>query len=285
MAERQQYRKLPAFEGVGTGQTATLRMPLGLTYHDILVSASWTTNDDDDDIFDEVRVLANGRILQRWAYADLKVMLKFDNITPIEVSAGTSCKFLVPFDRMMLMTRASIEVTSIGTGAILDAEGNPDPTPIQTLTMEIDIKANSTISGLSLVAHARQSAPEFAGLQKKVRQFTYPLVSGETEIADLPRGDLVNRVLFATGNVARLQLLIDNYISFDRTAADNDFIQDNSLYRDAQTGSYVYDPSELGYGSESLATAGVGDLRFIIESATAVPACRIAVEYIGVLET
>lgn len=282
MPGRQQIRKMPSFEGVAPGQTATLRMPVGLTYHDLLIGYNQTTGSPSPaTMFDEIRVLANGRTLQRWSdIGDLNAVNAFDGFA---APTGGNDYIILPFDRRNLITRPGEELTAIGSGppTLRNAEGNPDPTPLATLTCEVDLK--DSVTGPELDALARQSQPAFVGLVKKVRTFIYPLVAGDIEIADLPRGDIINRIIIEAATVTRLQILVDNYTIFDRTGGANSRVQRASLYRTPQNGYFIYDPTEQGYGSEGIVTANVGDLRLIVTSSAADAGARFIVEYIGPL--
>ena len=284
MPGRQQIRKMPSFEGVAAGQTATLRMPVGLTYHELLVAYKLTnSNQGLSNMISEARILANGRTLQRWAdIDDLASVTAFDGFPKAAATDGDDF-FLIPFDRRRMKTRAAEELTSIGSGppTLRDPNGNPDPTPLATLTCEIDIKAG--VTGAELSASARQSQPAFVGLVKKVRTFIYPLVVGDIEIADLPRGDIINRIIIEAATITRLQILVDNYTIFDRTVGENNREQAASLYRTPQAGYFIFDPTELGYGAEGIVTAAVGDLRLIVTSSAADAGARFIVEYIGPL--
>lgn len=273
---------MPSFEGVAAGQTATLRLPIGLTYHELMIFYSLTNaSPTPAKMFGEIRILANGVTIQRWAdIADLSAYNAFDNFA---APTGSGKYLSLPFDRRSLKTRPAEELTAMGSGppTLRNSDGRPDPTPLQTLTCEVDLV--SGVAGPKLSAKARQSQPAFVGPIKKIRQFVYPLINGDVEISDLPRGDLINRIIFEAGTITRIRLEIDNYTIFDRDVAENTKVQQASIYRTPQTGYYFLDPSELGYGSEGIPTAGVGDLRLIVTSSAADAGARIYVEYIGPL--
>ncbi|HHJ14270.1 MAG TPA: hypothetical protein ENJ79_07815 [Gammaproteobacteria bacterium] len=262
-------RRMPGFEGVAAGNTATLRCPIGLTYHQLLLSYSGVTLAQ----MDEIRVLANGEVIHRYTSGS-----QLDSLNQFEGRAAASGVIVIDFDRYNLRTRRAEEVTGLGTG---DPD---DPTPITTLAVEVDI--NSAATGPALSAKAVQSPPQPVGIIKKVRQFTYTAAaSGDYEIADLPKGDIINKVYFgnhATVVYNSLKIERDNFVVFERTVAENELIQTDGV-RVPQADYVVYDPTENGHGAEGLTTAGVNDLRFTLNltNAGSVPT---TVEYLGPLE-
>ena len=263
-------RKMPSFEGVAPGQTATLRLPIGRTYHQLFIAYAGTTFDPSH--MDGIRVVANGEVIQNLTGPLLDAMNQFDG------RAAASGVLVLDFERYGLLTRAGREVTALGTG-------HPeDPNPITTLALEIDI--NSAAVAPSLSCKARQSAPSPSGLLKKIKRFNYTAAgSGPFEIADLPRGDLINRVFFGNHSVTgikSLKLERDNFVEFERTVAENEAIQRDGV-RVPQADYVVYDPTEDGYGAEGLVTEGVSDLRFTLDLTTA-GAVPTIVEYIAPLE-
>jgi len=62
-------RTMPSFEGVAANSTATCRLPLGLTYNQIMLAYGGTSFTPAD--MTEIRLVANGKPVQRWAGADL----------------------------------------------------------------------------------------------------------------------------------------------------------------------------------------------------------------------
>lgn len=262
-------RKMPSFEGVAAGQTATLRMPIGRTYEQMLITYSGATLAQ----LNELRIIANGEVIHR-----ITELTKLDSMNQFEGRAAAGGVIVFDFNRFNMRTRAGEEFTGLGTG-VLD-----DPNKITTLSCEIDIDAAALGSALS--AKAVQSAPRTVGQIIKTRQYTYTAgAAGEFEIADLPKGDSINKIYFGNhvANVyTKLVIERDNFIEFERSVAENEVIQTDGV-RTPQAGYVVYDPTENGNGSENLATAGVQDLRLRITLTNAgqVP---IVVETIGTPE-
>lgn len=261
-------RLMPGWEGVVAGQTATLRLPIGLTYHQLWTTFTGVTLAQ----MNEVRLVANGQVVQRFGSGTL-----LDSYAQFEgrsSAVGAVSIICIDLDRFGMRTRAGEEFTALGTGL------PSDPTPVTTLSLEIDIDAAAAAT--TLVTRAVQSVPRALGLIKKIRTFTYnPAGAIDFEIADLPKGDLINQIYidFSAGNLSRLTIERDNFRVFDRGDDLNERIQTDGI-RVPQASQYVYDPTENGNGSESLVTEGVNDLRFTLTHSAAATD-TIAVVYIG----
>lgn len=266
-------RAMPAFNGVAEGATATLTMPIGLTYHGLLLTRGGTNFDVAD--MNEIRLKANGRELFVTSGADLDLMNKYDGL-----AAATSSLMYLDFERIGLKTRSAVELTAIGTGykQVLDKSARDyNPTPISTLQLEVDI-AGSTAPTLS--AKAVQSGASPTGMIKKRRRFTYsPSGSGDYEISDLPKGDLIDKIYIKhTGNLTAVKLDRDNFRSFDRSDAENNLIQTDGV-RVPQSNLFVIDPSERGNGGEAIVSL-VNDFRLIATTSGA-DTLTIYVDYLG----
>lgn len=260
---------MPSFEGVAAGQTATCRLPIGRTYEQLLITYSGATLAQ----LNELRIIANGEVIHR-----VTELSKLDSMNQFEGRAAAGGVIIFDFNRFNMRTRAGEEFTALGTGQL------DDPNKITTLSMEVDIDAAAV--GPALSAKAVQSAPRAVGQIIKTRQYTYTAgAAGEFEISDLPKGDSINKVYFGNDAVIGITKLVierDNFIEFERTAAENSVIQTDGV-RTPQAGYVVYDPTENGNGSENLSTAGVQDLRFRL-TLTAAGQVPLTVETIGVPE-
>lgn len=262
-------RKLPSFEGVAAGQTATLRMPVGRTYEQLSISYGGATLAQ----LNELRIIANGEVIHR-----ITELSKLDSMNKYEGRAAAGGVIVFDFNRYGMRTRAGEEFTALGTGI------QDDPRRITTLTCEIDIDAAATSPALSV--KALQSPPSNVGQILKTKQYIYTAgAAGEFEIADLPKGDNINKIYIgnhAANAYTKLVIERDNFIEFERTVTENEVIQTDGI-RTPQTDYVVYDPTEHGNGSESLVTNGVQDLRIrlTLTNAGQVP---LTVETIGVPE-
>lgn len=274
--------KMPSFESVAAGSTATCRLPIGATYEQLLATYSGVTLAQ----MNEIRLVGNGKVIQRFptigANSGGQVL---DSINQFEGRAAANGVLVLDLNRFGIRTRANEELTGLGTGmkpsdANYKAMGG-NGVELSTLYLEIDIDAAAVGSVLSM--KAVQSPKRPLGLIKKVRHFGYSAsASGEFEIADLPRGDLVNKLIIHSANVDSLKIETDRNVRFERSQAENELIQ-NDGERVSQAGLFVYDPSEIGNGSEALPTASVQDLRLTL-AMSAAGAVPVTVEYMGALE-
>lgn len=271
-------RKAPGFDGnIVAGNTVTLRLPIGLTYHQVWIEYAFAEADSDPVALaaavGEVRVVANGKPIWNIQASELDTINQFQSRA---AAAGLLC---IDFDRYNLRSKAAEEFTSIGTGHA------QDPTPLTTFVIELDIKSGSGVASGTLTARMRQSEPRPLGLFKKIRRYTDSYAgAGTFEKADYPKGELVNALyMFESANdIDHVRLERDDVVIFDRSKELNARIQNDGV-RTSQSNLYAYDTSEDGNGTEQLATLGVHDLRWFLTIDGAMTVTSL-VEYLGGLE-
>ena len=268
-------RNLPSFNGVQEGGTATLDLPLGLTYKGIMLNRGGTNFDNAD--IAELRVKGNGRLLYTVSGADLASINQFDGLQ------NPSGNFTyLDFERPKLKTKAATELTAIGTGAPINTDPNSplfNPTPLTTLQLEIDISGSTAPT---LAATAYQIGPRPLGVLKKRRKFTYTASgAGDLEIATLPRGDVIDQIVFIPSSdvITNMRLERDNFIVFERSNTLNDQYQTEFGVRVPQAGVDCICPSEQGFGNQSIAT-NVNDFRIILTTSGAASIVTY-VDYLG----
>jgi len=261
------------------GSTITVECPIGLTYHQIYFDllGAWTLVD-----IDEMRLVLNGEIVQRWARSTAPALSGgevMDLTSQFNGSVPFSTTVTWDFDRHNLLTRQGQEVSAVGTGltpnvaaqlmAAAAAQGvqiqiAPDPQPVTNMTLEIDIAAGAGVGSLNNF-RASQSDPSAVGITKVVRAFNYePTGAGDYEITDLPLGALINKIYILGddgGNIpfSRCIMEIDNFKAFDRTPDLNDRINVDGV-RVPQPNLFVIDPTEQGFSSDGITTAGISEL-------------------------
>jgi hypothetical protein len=273
---------MPAFNGVAANSRATLNIPIGNTLHTLLFTLGGTSFTEQE--IDEIRVKGNGRELFICSGNELDIMNQYEG----KAEVGTGSQFRLDFERFGLKVRDAVELTAIGTGApqnmdvsATDDRGRPlyNPTPLSTLQVEVDI-GGATDPTLS--AKAILSGPSPLGTLLKRRRFTYsPAGAGNYEIADLPRGDPIDKIWIFSEQLNGVKLDRNNFRAFERTAAENNFLQADGI-RVPQSNLYVIDPSETGNGGEWILTT-VNDFRLILDMAAA-DTVTIFVDYLGGLQ-
>ena len=249
-------RKLPSPEGVAAGATATFRIPIGFTYHRIFINRGTMINSD----IGEIRLVINGETVA--VYKDAATLLMMNAFDGKQTPSSELLE--IDLERYNLRTRDAQLITAIATGA-----DKPDsPNAVRTFSVEIDIKAGA--SNVSLSAYALMSPARPSGIIRYVRKFTRTVTgAGLFEIADIPTANnIINRVFFVktsgAGDIKEIELTRDNFTLFKRSASLNNDIQKNGV-RVPQSDVYVIDPTEDGFGSESILTNGINDLRFTLD--------------------
>lgn len=273
-------RRAPGWDGnIVAGNTLTLKLPIGLTYHQV-----WTEYAFSDgccavalaNAISEVRVVANGKPIWNIQASEL------DTYNQYQGRAAASGILCIDFDRFNMRMRSSEELTSIGTGA------KGDPTPLTTLHIEMDVKTG--VASGSLSSRIVQSESRPLGLFKKLRRYINVFGgAGTFEIDDFPKGDLINQVLFfeSANDIDNVKLERDDYVMFERTKELNSRIQTDGV-RTPQSDLYVYDTTEKGNGIDQLLTRYpdgrlVNDLRWFLTVDGGMTVTSI-VEYLGGLE-
>jgi hypothetical protein len=271
-------RKTPGWEGnVVGGNTVTLRLPMGLTFHQVYTE--YTFSDGCcalalADAVSEIRVIANGKPIWQIRASELDTLNQFDG------RAAAAGILTVDFDRFNLRMRTAEEFTSLGTGLPPDAD---NPIALTTLHIEMDMQA--AVASGTLSSRVRQSDARHLGLFKKVRRFINTFSgAGDFDIGDFPTGDLINRVAFfeSANDIDILRLERDDFVMFNRTKELNSRIQTDGV-RTPQANLFVYDTTEDGNGTDQLVTRGVNDLRWFFTVDGAMTLTSV-IEFIGALE-
>lgn len=264
-------KKLPSFTGVAPGQTASCRVPSNYSYHSFFVRTENVASGAD---ISEIRVIANGIVIQRFSGAECKKIMTFEQYNAVNV-------FVINAIRPKLKNRSSVESTIIPFGAV------NDPNPITTLLIEFDIVSSASadvkLTGYALVS-PRLNLKDKPAVLKLVRKFTRsPSGAGEFDISDLPRSGAINRIFFSQkSKIDKIVVSMDSVEIWNRTRELNDNVLDSSIYRDNLTDWFVIDTTEWGDGSDIWSIAGVNDFRIKLYMNDAAD-IDILVEYVSTL--
>lgn len=258
MAGRIVTPQLRDISGVAAGQTAVIKLPVGFTYHGVIIPFSGVTLAQ----MNEIRLVVNGDVMQRWVGGD-----RLDSVNQFDQQTAAGSLLRLDFERRGLITRQAREHTVLGTGWNGTPAGRkePDPRPVSSAQIEIDIDAAASAPSLSYVI-ARRSAPQPSGdLLRVIRKPYTASASGDMVISDLPvYGGLINRIHFVNANINSLKLELDNQTVFERTAAENQRIQSDYGIRTPQSGIETIDFSEAGYGGDFLDVRSFQDVRWTL---------------------
>lgn len=187
--------KLPTPQGIGAGQTATLTLPLGPTYHALLIRCKMAVDTNPSsfkDVIGDIRLIADGNTKIE-ATADY--LVKRNQYFGKSMIAGCLPIFLGnPWAR----TIGGEDLTAYGTAQNVDS-----------LTLEIDLKLLPSI----FEVYAIQSEPKAFGLHTQIRRFARSFSSvGIDEVADLPTGSHnLMGIDIESGAIDKLEVLADGY--------------------------------------------------------------------------
>ena len=264
------YLKLPSLNGVAAGQTATLKLPMGFRYHLLNITYSGVTVAQ----MNEIRVLANGKVIQRFSGTERDVLNQFDGRP---AAAGI---LVLPFDRYGMKNRDAEEETALNTG-VADARG----IAINSLHIEIDIDAAAAAPVIKVKAEQSAAVAGGPGLIPFIYKMNRSVDVGEFSISDIPYGRLetqaMEKMMLTTTDITSIRLERDTYPVIERTIAENDLIHTEGV-RVPQAGYEFVDFTERGYGVNLLGLVGLNDfaLRMDVTAAGNIP---MLVQYAGAL--
>lgn len=265
--------RMPAPEGVGAGQTATFKLPIGRQYHGLRLKYTGVTLAQ----MTEIRVIANQKVIHRYSGAERDSMNQFDGRT---AAAG----FLaIPFDRYKLKDRLGEQATALNTGSF-DQNGRG----ITSLSIEIDIDGAATAPVLELTASQSERAEGGAGTIVHVTKHTRSAAgAGEFEISDLPYGRqtsaALSRVFFkpSANDIDKIIIDRDLYTVWERSKALNEAMQNDGV-RKPQSGWIAVDKTENQYAGSPINLVGAKDFRYRL-TMTGAASITVLSEYMGAL--
>lgn len=196
-------KKMPAFANVAAGSTALCTLPVGLSYHALIIDykrgAVDATEAQFGTDFDEVRLNLDGDVKWRLTGNELIAVNKYYGLYDQGFKDGA---LVMNFSRPWHRTSQGEDFTKIGTA------------DIQTMTLEIDIDAAAVNPTLALYAVQGENAP--LGEHVCMRRFAYnTATTGVREIPDLPRGRYAAIALhIGSGNIADVEVEANQRIIF-----------------------------------------------------------------------
>ncbi len=263
--------RMPAFEGVAAGQTATAKLPIGRRFHELQLTYSGVTLAQ----ITEIRLFANGKVIHRYSGTDRDSMNQFDG------RAAAGGILAIPFDRFNLITQAGREETALNTGSVSEAGLS-----INSLYLEIDIDGAASAPAFSMTATQSDALAGGPGTVLHVQRHTRDFAgAGTFDISDLPRGTAtsiaLNRIFFkeSANAITDVKLERNQYTIFERSATLNSKVQTDGI-RTPQSDIYVVDKTERGFGGDPIDLVGVSDFRYnlTVDGAMTVTAYS---EYLG----
>ncbi|WP_444957754.1 major capsid protein P2 [Microbulbifer sp. ZKSA002] len=267
---------MPGAEGGAPGTQALFKLPIGARYHDLYLEYSGVTLAQ----MTEFRLKLNGLVVQRFSATERDMLNQFMGLP------AANGILRIPFDRAGLKNRDQEELTAINTG-VGDQAGNV----IAAFTLEIDIASDATAPQFDLTAEQSNAVAGGPGvIPYLIKSTRSPAGSGEYEVSDFNYGRsdslLLNRITFlpSANQIDEVEILSNNVRIFKRTTALNERIQlEGDAGRVPQSGAWIIDTSEKGYGAANIPLAGLFDFRYRLEVTGAMTITALQ-EYHGVLQ-
>ena len=254
-----QFKKLPSFSNVSAGNTATLELPLGLTYDKIHINFSGLTLAQ----MKNLRVVVNGKAIRE--YKDAQALQDENKYYGRNVSATVVD---LCFNRDEMKTLPEARSFGLGTSSapypVKNADGSvqmvtPPAISNVTISMEIDGAAASP----SLTAYAILSNPAPIGFITKVKNYPFIIGAGVTEYDRIVRPETARIAaihLVTAATIEKVELEMDSIVMSDMPKTIIEKIQvDNK--RAPQAGRTALDFVLEGDMLQALPMKGVQDLR------------------------
>jgi hypothetical protein len=194
--------KLPSISRVSPGATATLEMPIGPTYHNILFSLAGTALLPAH--IEEITVFIDGKEIQR--YKSLQRLIDINSY--YDRGVDTVNEFMLHFFRADMNDLVYRRASGIGTA------------DVQTFHVELKIAATAP-ADITMQAHQNSNPePQPLGVFFKLREYPYSsAVAGIVEIDKLPRGAYYTAVHLFKADVNAVEVVVDNQKQIDATKA------------------------------------------------------------------
>jgi hypothetical protein len=197
-------RKMQTPVGIGIGQTASVTLPRGMTYHRFYITARadfgagvvdvpearW------NDLFSEIRLMVDGSTKIQLTGGDLVAL---NNFYGYAHKTGVIPLFLSrPWGR----TPMGEDQTSYGTNG-----------GMRSFTLEMDIKATVTAVEKIEVRAVQEADGQPFGPHLRIQRYVHTQgVTGEAEISDVKRGPYAAIAMHLdTSSISDVEVLADNY--------------------------------------------------------------------------
>ncbi|MEL4471108.1 major capsid protein P2 [Shewanella algae] len=266
------FPKLPSLSNVAAGNTATLELPLGLTYQSLHFLYTGVTLAQ----LKNIRVEVNGKPIRE--YTDGNELLKENDYYGYGTEAGT---LDIHFKRDEMKTLEEARSFSLGTSSKPYQVGQQMVTPpaIANVTIRMDIDAGA--ASPTLEAYAIQSPASPIGFITKKKNFPKQISVGVTEIDNLPRPNTARIGAFhvvTAAAITKIEVEMDSIKIFELPVTLAKKVQSDHG-RAPQADRYVVDFMQEGDLLQALPMAGVQDLRLRIFSDDSAPA-SVQVHYL-----
>jgi len=187
------FNQLPSWSNVAPGSTATLQIPIGVTYDSIHIKYSGVTLAQLKNL--ELRI--NGKVVQ--SYIDAVRLQDINKHYKRNIKTGV---LTLHFVRPEMDNVALRRMTALGTA------------DVSTLDIRVDIDA-ATLAPV-LEAHAIKSPQSALGMITKVKRFpASSATSGLKEIDNIPKEGRLAAVHFFKADISKVQIEADSVLLYD----------------------------------------------------------------------
>lgn len=264
-------KNLP-FLGVAANSVASLELPLGPTYHEILLKLGGTTFTHA--LITSIKAKLNGKTF--WECSGSRL----DSIIDYKSEPTAATWLVISFNEINAKTPGGMYAGSIPTGF-----------GVRSFTLEVTIGAATAptldswsvlSAGMPMIDPETKKAKAICGMFEHPQTYA---TGGDFNIT-LPHGPqaghLVKRVYFFHTNMTELSVIKDGIEIYQELAdADAEYMVER-YGRTWQSGLYVYDAIMMNDLSSLLDISGAQDLRFKI-SLSAADTVNVYAEYLGLL--
>lgn len=259
------FPKMLPFTNVVADGVASLELPIGMTYHRIILELGGTTFTKA--MITNIKAKLNGKTFYEIPGTELDEINQYKGLTA--AATFLTIDFTEPFAKT---------VGGMGGGAIGTASG------VRSFTLEVTI-AGATAP--TLQSWAMQSEPMPLGLIMGLVHHPVTFSAGGTFPIVLPHGKeaghLIKRVHFFHANMTALEVKKNGLVIFDEMALDIAEFIGEEYGQTWQAGLYVYDPILTRDVKRVVNTSNAQDLRFNV-TVSAADTINVYAEYIGRLE-
>ncbi|WP_086931448.1 major capsid protein P2 [Agarilytica rhodophyticola] len=266
-------KRMPSFNSVSAGNTASISLPIGRRYHMLYLFYSGITLAQ----MTEIRIKANGKVFQKFSATERDIMNQHKKLEP------ANGILRIPFDRVGLKRRDQEELTAVNT-AVPDVRGNA----INSFTLEIDIAEGVTAPSLKIEASQSAAIPGGPGLMMNIRRESRSINgAGELEVSDYLYGTPVSQsfdcmyAIPSAGSISKIRMERNLETFWERSAELNEMVQFDGV-RQPISPWFSVDGLELGYGGNAFDLRNLNDFRVIYNCSEAMTV-KSVFEYIGVL--
>ena len=233
------FNKLPSLTNVAKGSTATLVVPLGVTYHSITFDHAGVTLEQ----IKNIKVKLNGKSLQE--YSDAAQLTEINKYYGRNIETG---RFVLWFDRTEYDNMQLRRTTAIGTANIM------------TFQIEFDIDGAATNPVITATATVSQNRP--SQMVTKVKKFVITnSQSGVKEVDSIPRMGAIPAMFLFNPNIVDMELSVSgtpfnelNKVQLQNLQRDYDRVPDGTKYT-------AIDFALEGDPTQALAVVGASDFR------------------------